>query len=222
MHRLVSSKLNLSRSDDGYSCDVSGLIAIPVSSSISVADVRKTLMPLFSLSDLPTRKFASPLTTSAAVKSFVDDGETTNNTKRKFMYGSSSALPAALPKTAIDHLIANLPPAIFVSLYTSGGASRSGIETSLHPSEFIAEWTTYSTRRDPEHHRRIEKLRSGVVRRAGFEDHGFPNYPDDENRSYFKDRRRIEEIVKSFDPRGLSTSSLSRVPSSDRPRFACR
>ena len=210
MHSLVSSKLDLSRSGSGCSFAIAGLIAIPAESSIRVADIRKTLDVLFQIPELRNKKYSPSLNATGAVKSFLDDDETTNNPKRKWLYGSSSALPAALPRRAVEYLVGNLKSRINASFYTSGGNSKAGPETSLHPSEFIVEWTTYSPRRDPGAHGRIRDLRGGVMKVAGFDDYAFPNYPDNEARDYFPNMLQIADLAKRLDPVGISTSSLLR------------
>lgn len=223
---LVSAKLNLGRSGNSYSCNIAGLIAIPSTGSTTVADIQRTLEPLFSIRDLSRRSFTSRLNAASAIKSFVDDDETTNNPKRKMLYGSSSVLPSALPHGAIEYLLRNMSSSHFISIYTSGGRSRAAPETSLHASEFIVEWTTYSSRRDPGIQGSIRTLRMETIKRADFEsqyaDLGFPNYPDNERRNYFTNSNRIETLTRAYDPGNLSTSSLVATPSEPSTLGACR
>lgn len=216
--RLVSSKLNLSRSG-GFSIDMAGLIVIPAASRTTVADIRRTLDPLFRLAEMRTKSFTPSFDVPAAIKSFLDDDETTNNTRRRLLYGSSSAFPGALRKEAVDHLVQALPASIFASLYTSGGRSKAGPANSLHASEFLVEWTTYSARRDNDAHRRIRALNAEVARRAQFADLGFPNYPDNDVRDYFPNAADVAALRQVFDPDNLSTSSLLGGSAADR---ACR
>jgi FAD/FMN-containing dehydrogenase len=208
MQSVVSSKMNLSRSGDSYDFDIAGLITIPPGSKISVADVQKTLGALFKMPEFKGKKFSPVPNAAGAIKTFLDTDETTYNPKRKMLYGSSSALPASLSRPAITHLINSLETSIFASLYTSGGNSNSGKSTSLHPSEFLIEWSTYSAQPDPQGHNRIKSIRSQVMKLAAFEDLGFPNYPDDSERLYFKNPENLSNIRDLLDPNGLSTSSL--------------
>lgn len=208
MKSMVSAKLNLSRSGSGFGIDISGLIALPADTNTNVADIRRTLDVLFRIPEFGDKAFSPSLTAAGAIKSFLDDGETTNNPKRRMLYGSSSALSAALPPRAVQHLIQNLPATVFASLYTSGGASLDRAATSLHPSEFLVEWTIYSSRRDTAAHRRIRALTSEIVKLAGFKDHGVPNYPDNGARDYFTNRSDLDRLRTLLDRDAMSTSSL--------------
>ena len=219
MQGLVSSKLNLSRSGNGYGLDIAGLIVIPSTSNVAMADVRQTLNGLFQTPEFEKKDFSKSLNAAGAIKTFLDDDETSHNRKRKMLYGSSSALPAALPAPAVDYLIRSLTDSIFASFYTSGGNSKAGPETSLHPSEFLIEWSTYSSRRNPDAPRRIRAINSEVMKLSGFQDHAFPNYPDDQFRDYFPNRPQVELVKNLLDPAALSTSSLLREP---RPAGDCR
>ncbi len=215
MHVMVSAKLNLSRSGNGYSIDIAGVIAIPAGVSETVADVRRTLDRLFQIQALRSKSFTKVHTATSVIPTFLDDDETTYNRRRRLLYGSSSALANALPLPGIQHLVRNLPGPVNASFYTSGGATRTGPATSLHPSEFLVEWTTYSPRADANAHRRIRALNAEVVKIAGFKDQAFPNYPDNEAaRDYFPNRDEVEHMRKLLDPDGLSTSSLL----AERPR----
>jgi FAD/FMN-containing dehydrogenase len=207
---LVSSKLNLSRSGKGYDFDIMGLIAIPPGAGVEPADIRQSLAGLFGIAEFKKREFTENLTVAGAIKTFLDDDDTTHNPQRKMLYGSSSALSAALSPQAIHHLLQKMDPSIFASLYTSGGYAHSAKapQTSLHASEFLIEWATYSKRRDATAHRKIRALRTEVIKIAGLADHGFPNYPDDSTRDYFTDRPALEQVRRALDPGAKSTSSL--------------
>lgn len=223
MHTMVSSKLNLSRSGNGYGIDIGGLIAIPAGAKETVADVRRALDRLFQVAAFGSKSFTPTHTAASVVGTFLDDDETTNNRRRRLLYGSSSALSGALPLPAIQHLVRNLPGQVFASFYTAGGAARMRPETSLHPAEFLVEWTTYSPRADANAHRRIRTLNAEVVKIAGFKDQAFPNYPDNEAaRDYFPNRDEVEQVRKLLDPDGLSTSSLLAEPLRARGDAGCR
>jgi hypothetical protein len=208
MHSMVSSKLNLGRSDNGFSFEIAGLIAVPPQTGKSVADVRRTLELLFKIPELRGRQFSENIDTVVAIKSFLDDNETTHNPSRKMLYGSSSVLPSKLSRDALEFLTTKLQPHIFVSLYTSGGATKSGLRTSLHPSEFLIEWSIYSPKRDASAHSQIKAIAGELIRKSGFPDIAFPNYPDSERRDYFTNRAAIDAMRAVYDPDGLSTSSL--------------
>ncbi len=208
LHALTSAKLNLSRDNARYGIEIMGLFAIPPGSPIDIATVKRSLDSLDRLPELSQKGFVPSLDVAGTIKTFLDDQETSFNPERSKLYGSSSALPRALSKAAVEHMIRNLPSTVWVSMYTSGGASRSGPATSLHPSEFLVEWSTYRPRYDPAAPGRIKKLRTDVVRIAGLEDLAFPNYPDNENRDYFTNRPQLAAVRAAFDPDALSTSSL--------------
>lgn len=205
---MVSAKLNLSRPGGGYEIDVSGLIAIPEQSSVTVAEIQRSLDPLFQRAEFRRKDFKPSLKASGAIRSFLDDNETSHNTLRQRLYGSSSALERALSEDAVRHLLQTLSSRIFVALYTSGGASVGGVETCLHPSEFIVEWTSYLSQRDAGAHKRIRDLRASVMQKAAMADHAFPNYPDDGARAYFTNTAALEDLKAKLDPAGISTSSL--------------
>ena len=120
---------------------LSGLIALPNGAGVSIEDIRRTLDPLFQIGEFGRKNFTKDLNADQAIKTFLDDDETTNNTKRKMLYGSSSALSKPLSPPALQHLVQNLRSSIFASFYTSGGQANKGPETSLHPCEFIIEWS---------------------------------------------------------------------------------
>jgi hypothetical protein len=205
---MVSAKLNLNRPGGGYEIDISGLIAIPDSSNATVSEIQRSLDPLFQRAEFRGKEFRPSLSAAGAIRTFLDDSETTNNTSRKMLYGSSSALDRPLSENAMRYLLQNLGGRIFVALYTSGGASIDGVQTCLHPSEFLIEWTTYLSQRDAGAHKRIRELRTGVVKAAGIPDRGFPNYPDDGLRDYFTNKSEIEALKEQLDPGRISTSAL--------------
>ena len=174
MRSIVSSKVNLSRDGNRYEFEIAGLIAIPEEVNITVAAVRRTLSGLFVNSGLSNARFSNSLSVNGAIETFIDTDETTHNTARDKLYGSSSSLPSSLSKPAVEYLIENLQEKIFVSFYTSGGQSKTGPATSLHASEFLIEWTTYVREHDPDGHRDIRALSTQVMKLAGFEDQGSP------------------------------------------------
>ncbi|MFM9941344.1 MAG: FAD-binding protein [Hyphomicrobiaceae bacterium] len=208
MQSMISAKLNLSRSGNGYDFDIAGLVVIPQGSDVDIAAVRQALNVLFQIPELKKKSFAPLSNAAAAIKTFLDDNETTTNSRRRMLYGSSSALPQALPPRATQHLIQAMPTNLFVSLYTAGGVANGGVATSLHPSEFLIEWAIYSLRVDTGAHRRIRTINAQVMRLAGFKDHALPSYPDNDARDYFANRPKLEATRRLFDPDSLSTSSL--------------
>ncbi len=208
MQSVVSAKLNLSRSGGGFGLDIAGLIVVPADSGVDVDDVRRSLDQLFEAQDFGKKIFQKNLDAKRAVKTFLDDDETTTNSKRKMLYGSSGALERALPAAAIRHLVQNLRSDIFASFYTSGGRTKSAPLTSLHASEFLIEWSTYAQRRTATAHRRIRDLHTAVVRIAGQDDRAFPNYPDSDDRNYFPEQEKLRTIRAALDPAAASTSSL--------------
>lgn len=220
LKELTSAKLNLSRSGGGFSFDISGLAVIPDGAEATLDEVRRTLDPLFKMAEFSGKSFERDLTAVQAIKSFLDDDETTYNPKRKMLYGSSSVLSKALPEAAIRHLLQNLRSAVFASFYTSGGRANAGPETSLHPSQFLIEWSTYSPRRDSTANRRIRELAKAVMTLAGDTDAAFPNYPDSDARAYFPERTALDALRALLDPNGLSTSSL--LTASTPRDSACR
>lgn len=222
MQSLVSAKLNLSRDGSGYGIDIAGLIVIPADAKTTMAEIRKSLAVLFQMPDLQRKTFKDNISVPAAIQSFLDTDETTRNPKRRFLYGSSSSMERALPLPALTFLIQTLSAPIFASLYTSGGNSKKGVATSLHPSEFLIEWSTYSPRRNATAHRDIRALNAEMMKRAGFDDHAFPNYPDADARDYSPDKERISMLRAQFDPKTISTSSLFGDRPAGWPESTCR
>lgn len=218
----VSAKLNLSRNGSTYSIEISGLAVIPDSANITMGALREALNPLFQRPEIASKRFNGNISLSAAIRSFLDTDETTRNPKRRMLYGSSSALPGALPPPAVQHLMQAMTPAVFVSLYTSGGVSNRGRATALHPSEFLVEWSIYSPRRDNDAARLLRTLNAEVLKRAGFDDLAFPNYPDADARNYSPQTAEIERLSAVFDPNGISTSSLYGRRTAGWLERACR
>jgi hypothetical protein len=212
----------LSRNNTGYSIEMMGLIAIPADSSVPMARLRRTLDPLFTLAGLRGREFKQDLNTAATIATFLDDEETTHNPERKNLYGSSSALTAGLSQSALEVMLRNLPTTVYVSMYTSGGAVKTGPQTSLHPSEFLLEWSTYRPERDRAASQTLRRLRTDVMRASGLRDLGFPNYPDDESRNYFTNPDALAAARRVFDPGEVCTSSLVGAVAGRVVDGACR
>lgn len=221
MQSLVSAKLNLSRAGNRYDFEIAGLVVIPAGTNMKMDAVRRALDPLFQIPELGKKSFSHPLRAPAAIASFIDTDETTHNRRRQKLYGSSSTLPAALPLRATQFLLQNLPSTFSTSLYTSGGKSLDGPATSLHPSEFMIEWTIYSPRRDTGAHRRIRAFTSEIMRRAGSPDQALPSYPDNQPRDYFTNRAALVALRKLLDPDALSTSSLLIPPPASSSATNC-
>jgi FAD/FMN-containing dehydrogenase len=221
MQAQVSSRMNLGRAGNTYNLDIAGLIVVPKAAPQDLSAAKKSVNWMLQMPEFKTRELSQPLNAAAAVKTFLDDDETTHNPARKNLYGSSSALPSALTKPALQHLIATMEASTFCSMYTSGGKGNTGPATSLHRTEFLVEWSIYSARPSAAHHKKIRALSSEVIRLAGFKDTAFPNYPDRDARDYYPNRAEIEAMRKLLDPDGLSTSSLLTAGLARAPDGTC-
>lgn len=221
MRALVSSKLNLVRSGNSYSADIAGLMVVPRASAVKVADIKATVGLLQRAARLGRVRYSAPLDAAGAIKTFLDDDDTTSNPRRRLLYGSSSVLPKALPQPAIEHLVRRMPTDVYVSLYTSGGASRSGPATSLHASEFLIEWVSWHTSPDPAAYQRLRAVNAEMLAKAGFADIGFPNYPDHGARDYFPDQALIDRVKRQCDVTGRSLSALVNGRAAEPADAAC-
>lgn len=208
MHELVSSKVNYGKTGDRSGIEIQGLIVVPKGSPFDFEAVRRALDPLFKLSEWKARKVSKPLDAAGAIKSFLDDNDTTNNPRRRMLYGSSSVLPKPLNEAALTHLVRNVPSGLYVSLYTAGGRTTKAPATSLHPAQFLVEWVGWSNGLAPELYPKVRAVNLETMRKAGLEPHAFPNYCDPGPREYYPNKARIAELRTKFDPKSLSTSSL--------------
>lgn len=209
MQDRVSSKVNFGRSGNTYSLEVAGLVVVPEGATGGgVEEIRASLGPLLGMRDWSKREFKRVANVPAAIATFRDDDETSYNWARKQIIASSSMLNGPLPKAALDYFLANVPAGVDVSFYTSGGRTKTGPATSLHPSEFLLEWVAERTRYEPNLYRRFKAINLEMMRRANAGDGAFPNYCDHEARNYFPNRSEIDGLRALLDPGRLSTSSL--------------
>jgi FAD/FMN-containing dehydrogenase len=206
--RAVSSKLNFSRSERAYSIEIAGLMALPAGSGLTIAGVQRSLEPLLRMPYWEKKSVSRRLSVAAAFQSFLDDDDTTKNPRRRAMYGSSAMLPAAMPGPAIAYFLNAVPPGVFVSFYTSGGATKSAADVSIAPSEFLVEWVAWTDRPDLGLYRKMRAVNFEMARRAGAPPFGLANYCDFDDREYFPNKTDIAALRARFDPKNLCTSSL--------------
>jgi FAD/FMN-containing dehydrogenase len=218
LQSVVSSKLNFGRSGDRYSIEIFGLLMLPAGSGVTVADVRRSLDPLFRMPEFSKKQMSSPLSVPAAVRTFLDDDETSHNRKRQWLYGSSSVLTAAWPDEALRYFVDQVPPSVYVSFYTAGGAASQGPPSSLHAAEFIVEWVAWTRTADSDIYKKIRAANFAVMKKAGAAPHAFPNYCDPSPRDYFPNDDEIEVLRAVCDPLRLSTSSLRDPVEGSWPR----
>ena len=211
----VSSKLNITRSGDQYSVDISGVIATTNPSQVEA--IRRSMGEFTSLmGGAPQSKFSSrPQSMAEIYAQNKDSPELFNNAARKHHTVRSSMIPGQIPSDAVRYLVNNMIPGGDnpVTIYAAGGATFNGIErTSLPRASLLVEME--SVTRGNSSPDRLNAYHTGFMQASG-NPYSYANYPG--NGRIVTDPALIQRIRDEFDPRRIVQNPLADIIQSQNP-----